>query len=73
MKPRRSWVEVIQTLKEHKCQPRLLYPAKFPITMDRKLRYSVTKTNSHNISPQIQPIKEKKINEKLKYKEGTYT
>ena len=25
MKARRSWTEVIQTLKEHKCQPRLLY------------------------------------------------
>jgi hypothetical protein len=24
MKARRSWVDVIQTLREHKCQPRLL-------------------------------------------------
>jgi hypothetical protein len=29
MKGRRSWTEVIQTLKEHKFQPRLLYPANF--------------------------------------------
>jgi hypothetical protein len=28
MKARRSWADVIQTLREHKCQPRLLYPAK---------------------------------------------
>ena len=28
MKARRSWTDVIQTLREHKCQPRLLYPAK---------------------------------------------
>ena len=28
MKARRSWAEVIQTLREHKCQPRLQYPAK---------------------------------------------
>ena len=28
MKVRRSWTDVIQTLREHKCQPRLLYPAK---------------------------------------------
>jgi hypothetical protein len=34
MKARRSWTEVIQTLKEHKCQPRLLYPAKRSITID---------------------------------------
>jgi hypothetical protein len=26
MKARRSWADVIQTLREHKCQPRLLYP-----------------------------------------------
>ena len=34
MKARRSWTEVIQTLREHKCQPRLLYPAKLSITID---------------------------------------
>jgi hypothetical protein len=26
MKARRFWTDVIQTLREHKCQPRLLYP-----------------------------------------------
>jgi hypothetical protein len=31
MKVRRSWTDVIQTLREHKCQPRLLYPAKLSI------------------------------------------
>jgi hypothetical protein len=34
MKARRSWIEVIQTLREHKCQPWLLYPAKLSITID---------------------------------------
>ena len=28
MKARRTWKDVIQTLREHKCQPRLLYPEK---------------------------------------------
>jgi len=28
MKARRSWTDVIETLREHKCQPRLLYPEK---------------------------------------------
>jgi hypothetical protein len=28
MKARRSWEDVTQTLREHKCQPKLLYPAK---------------------------------------------
>ena len=26
MKARRAWTDVIQTLREHKCQPRILYP-----------------------------------------------
>ena len=34
MKTRRSWTDVIQTLREHKCQLRLLYPAKLSITID---------------------------------------
>ena len=36
MKARRSRADVIQTLREHKCQPRLLYPAKLLITIDRE-------------------------------------
>ena len=28
MKARRFWTDIIQTLREHKCHPRLLYPAK---------------------------------------------
>jgi hypothetical protein len=34
MKARRSWADAIQTLREHKCQPRLLNPAKLLITID---------------------------------------
>jgi hypothetical protein len=34
MKARRSWRDFIQTLREHKCHPRLLYPAKLSITID---------------------------------------
>ena len=30
----RSWTVVLQTLRENKCQPRLLYPAKLSITID---------------------------------------
>jgi hypothetical protein len=32
MKARRSQAEVMQTLREHKCKPRLLYSAKLSIT-----------------------------------------
>ena len=34
MKARRAWTDVIQTLRENKCQPRLLYPAKLSISRD---------------------------------------
>jgi hypothetical protein len=34
MKTRISWTDVIQTLREHKCQPRLLYPTKLSIPID---------------------------------------
>jgi hypothetical protein len=33
IKARRSWADIIQTLREHKCQPRLLYPAKLSIAI----------------------------------------
>jgi hypothetical protein len=26
MKARKSWADIIYTLREHKCQPRILYP-----------------------------------------------
>jgi hypothetical protein len=33
MKARRAWLEVMQTLREHKCQSRLLSPAKLSINI----------------------------------------
>jgi hypothetical protein len=56
MKARRSWTDVIQTLREHKCHPSLLYPAKLSITIDGKNKIFNAKPNLHNIFPQIQPI-----------------
>jgi hypothetical protein len=44
MKARRSWPDVIQTLREHKCQPRLLYPAKLSITIDEEIKVFHDKT-----------------------------
>jgi len=44
MKARRSWTDGIQTLREHKCQPRLLYPAKFSINMDGETKIFHDKT-----------------------------
>ena len=34
MKARRSWIDVLQTLRDHGCKPRLLYPAKLAFTID---------------------------------------
>jgi hypothetical protein len=38
IKSRRSWTEVIQILREHKCQPRLLYPTKLLVTIDGEIK-----------------------------------
>ena len=34
MKARTSWTDVMETLKEEKFKPRLLYPAKHSVTID---------------------------------------
>jgi hypothetical protein len=49
MKARRYWTDVMQTLREHKCQPRLLYPAKLSITIDEetKVFHDKTKFTQH--------------------------
>jgi hypothetical protein len=41
---RRSWTDVIQTLREYKCQPRLVYPAKLSITIDGETKVFHDKT-----------------------------
>ena len=45
MKARRFWADLMQTLREHKYQPRLLYPVKLSITIDEenKIFYDKTK------------------------------
>jgi hypothetical protein len=51
MKARRSWTDVIQTLREHKCQLRLLYPAKLSITIDGESKVFQDKTKfTHYLS-----------------------
>ena len=44
MKARRSWTDIMQTLREHKCQPKLLYPAKLSITIDGENKIFQDKT-----------------------------
>jgi hypothetical protein len=59
MKARRSWTDVIQTLREHKCHLRLLYPAKLTITIDgeTKVFHDKTKfTQYRSTNPALQRI-----------------
>jgi hypothetical protein len=50
MKARRSWTDVIQTPREHKCHPRLLYPTKLSITIDGETKVFHDKNQIHTIS-----------------------
>jgi hypothetical protein len=50
MKASRSWTEVIQTLREHKCQLRLLYPAKLSITIEGESKGFHDKTKFTHLS-----------------------
>ena len=71
MKARRSWTDVIQTLREHKCQPRLLYPAKLSITMDGETRMLCAKAKfTHYLS--TNPALQRIITEKKQYKDRNH-
>ena len=63
MKARRSWTDVIQTLREHKCQPMLLYPAKLSITIDGETKIFQDKmkfTQYLSTNPALQRIVDRK-------------
>jgi hypothetical protein len=49
MKARRSWKDATQTLREHKCQPRLPYPAKLSINIDGETKVFHDKNQIHTI------------------------
>jgi hypothetical protein len=72
MKARRSWADVIQTLREHKCYFRLLYPAKLSITIDRENKIFHNKikfTQYLSTNADLQRL----INGKHQHKERNYT
>jgi hypothetical protein len=71
MKARRSWADLIQAPREQNCQPRILYPAKFSITIDGEAKlfyYKNIFTQYLYTNPDLQWI----IDEKHQYKEGNY-
>jgi hypothetical protein len=71
MKARRAWTDVIQTLREHKFQPRQLYPAKLSITIDGETKVFHDKTKfKHYFS--TNPALQRIITEKNQYKDGNH-
>ena len=73
MKARRAWTDVIQTLREHKFQPRLLYPAKLSITINGETKVYHEKTKFiHYLStnPALQRIITGK--KKIQYKDRNH-
>ena len=70
MKVRRAWSEIMQTLREHKHQPRLLYPAKLSNNIDGENKIFQDKTKQYlSTKPVLQRIPEGK----LQHKEDTCT
>jgi hypothetical protein len=71
MKARRAWTDVIQTLREHKCQPRILYPAKLSIIVDGETKVFHDRTKfTHYLS--TNPALQRIITEKNQYKDGNH-
>jgi hypothetical protein len=72
MKARRSWEDIIQTPREHKCQSRLLYSANSSINIDgdTKVFHDKNKFTQYlSTNPTLQRV----INGKLQHKKGNYT
>jgi hypothetical protein len=72
MKAKECWEDLIQTLREHKCQPTLLYPTKLSINIDKKTKIFHDKTKfTQDISTNsaLQRI----TDGKHEHKEGNYT
>jgi hypothetical protein len=71
MKARKSWADVLQTLREQKGRPRLLYPEKLSITIDgeTKIFHDRNKYTHLCTNPALQWI----IDRKYQHKKGNYT
>jgi hypothetical protein len=72
MKARRTWSEVRQTTREHKCQPRLLYPAKLSINIDGENKTLQDKNKFKRYLP-TNPALWRILEGKLHQKEDTFT
>ena len=71
VRARRSWTDVIQTQREHKFQPRLLYPAKQSITIDGLTQVFHDKNNfTQYLSTNL--VLQRIIKGKHQHKDGNY-
>jgi hypothetical protein len=69
MEARRPWTGVMQTLREHKCQPKILYPAKLSVSIDGETKVFHDRTKfTHYLS--TNPALQRIITEKHQYKDG---
>jgi hypothetical protein len=67
MKARSSWAGIIQTLRESKWHPSLLYPAKFSVTIDgeTKVFHDKTKFSQYlSANPALQRVIKGKLHHK---------
>jgi hypothetical protein len=70
MKARRSWADAIYALREYSCQPKLLYPEKLSITIDRETKIFHDKTKFIQYLS-TNPVLQRIIDGKLQHKEET--
>ena len=60
MKARSSWTDVKQTLREHECQLRVLYPAKLSIAINGETKVFHDKTKFTQSFHETSPSKDNK-------------
>ena len=72
MKDRRSGTDILQTLGDHRCKPRLLYPAKLSITINGENKIFLGKIRFKQYVF-INPAQEKVLERKPQPKEANCT
>ena len=73
LKARRAWADVLQALRDHRCQPRLLGPAKLSITIDEETKIFHTNKTKFKQYLSTNPALQRILEGKLQHKEGNYT
>jgi hypothetical protein len=68
----KAWIDALQTQKNHRCQPRLLYLAKLSITIhgENKIFQDKSKCKQYlSTNPALQKIPEEKLQLEANYRE----